>query len=167
MRLRLGPETIYLVSGASNVQTLFARSRDLSTKALTLLSLGTAFAMPAADIKIYEDDDSGILVKPLPGSNVAPEKRLLHKTHHLFGHELNGIGLAELSRQFVKHFATQIAKRSEEIGDDFTEIPDLYRLSGTRRSLLRQLRCVVITSSASPFHSAKISGHLIPGYRRS
>ena len=110
-----------MISGAQNLQSLFNRSRDLSTKALTLLTLVTAFGMPATDAKIYEADDSGILLKPIAGSNVSPEKRLLHNTHHQFNRELTGAGLAELSRQFIRNFALRISKRTEEIGDAWAE----------------------------------------------
>ena len=70
-----------------------------------------------SDVKIYEDDDSGLYLKPAPGSDVAPNMRLLHKAHHQFGKELTVTSLAELSWQFVWNFASQIKSKSEEIAD--------------------------------------------------
>lgn len=83
--------------------------------------------MPLSDVKIYEDDDSGLYLKPALNSNVAPNMRLLHKAHHQFGKELTGTSLTELSRQFVRSFASQIKRKSEEIADGWVELPDIFK----------------------------------------
>jgi hypothetical protein len=127
VRLALGAEKIYFISGTENLQTIFSKSRDLSTKALALVALVSAHGMPPADAKVYEADNSGIHLKPLPGSNTPPEKRLRFLSHHHFQSELlGGAGLGELSRQFIRQFAIRITERSQEIGDHWSHLPDLY-----------------------------------------
>jgi hypothetical protein len=127
VRLALGSEKIYFISGTENLQTIFSKSRDLSTKALALVALVSAHGMPPADAKVYEADNSGIHLKPLPRSSTPPEKRLRFISHHHFQSELlGGAGLGELSRQFIRQFATRISERSQEVGDQWSHLPDLY-----------------------------------------
>jgi hypothetical protein len=127
VRLALGSEKIYFISGTENLQTIFGKSRDLSTKALALVALVSAHGMPPADAKVYEADNSGIHLKPLSRSSTPPEKRLRFISHHHFQSELLGeAGLGELSRQFIRQFATRISERSQEIGDQWSHLPDLY-----------------------------------------
>jgi hypothetical protein len=127
VRLVVGPEKIYFVSGSQNLQTLFSKSRDLSTKALALVALVLAHGMPFTDAKVYEEDNSGIHMKPLPGSNIPPEKRLLFISHQQFQSELvGGAGLGELSRQFIRQFASRISEKLQDIGDQWSQHPDIY-----------------------------------------
>ena len=124
--LRLGTQTIYLISGAQNISGMFSRSRDLSTKPMLVKILTSAFGLPSPDARIFEADESGMYHKPSPGSNVPSEKRLFHNSHRLFSQELTGQCLAELSRQFIRIFATRLRNKSEEIGSDWSETPDIY-----------------------------------------
>ncbi|PVH83580.1 cytochrome P450 [Cadophora sp. DSE1049] len=126
VKLKLGPEKVYIITGVENIRHIFNKSRELSTKALTIKVLVHAFGMPSSDTKVYEDDDSGLYLKPAPGSNVAPVMRLLHKAHHQFSKELTGTSLAELSRQFVRGLALQINRKGEEIADSWIELPDIF-----------------------------------------
>jgi hypothetical protein len=83
--------------------------------------------MPPSDSKVYEDDDSGLGVKPLPGSNVPDHKRLIHITHQNQHKELSGVALAELSRQFIKFLGQGIKELDSQLGEDGTELPDIFR----------------------------------------
>lgn len=88
--------------------------------------------MPAADAKVYEEDNSGIHLKPLPGSETPPEKRLRFISHQHFQSELlGGAGLGELSRQFIRQLALRISVKSNAIGDQWSQLPDLYEFVKT------------------------------------
>ncbi|KAG4436433.1 hypothetical protein IFR05_008088 [Cadophora sp. M221] len=126
VRLYFFTQTIYLISGAQNIRDIFSKSRDLSTKPLLLNILDTAFGLPPSDARIFESDNSEMYHKPSSGSHVAPEMRLFHNSHRLFSQELTGRSLAELSRQFIRIFAMRLAKKSDEIGNDWAEIPDIF-----------------------------------------
>lgn len=123
--LRFGLEKIYFVSGAESLQALFSNSRDLSTKALALMSFIHAFGLPASDAKHYEADDSGVLVKPT--MEIEPEDRLHFRTHQIHHSNLTGSGLGELSRRFTMHLAHQIANKAKDlVENEWVELPDLF-----------------------------------------
>jgi hypothetical protein len=82
--------------------------------------------MSSKDAEIWDADDSGLYLKPNPGSNVPLEKRIFHLIHHGYTAWLTGAGLAELSRQFVRNFQLRIDIKSEEIGEEWHSLPDIF-----------------------------------------
>ncbi|KAL9608752.1 MAG: hypothetical protein Q9167_006424 [Letrouitia subvulpina] len=69
-------------------------------------------------------DNSGINAEPNPDSNVKPKYRLNYFQVKAAHKHLNGVGLA----QMTKHFLKVLRRRVEEspIGDQWTEMPDLF-----------------------------------------
>ncbi|KAF2106350.1 cytochrome P450 [Lophiotrema nucula] len=81
--------------------------------------------MPEAVVKsAYARDNSGIAPKPLPGTNVPPEKRFFHLHHRLVLKEMSGRSLNQMTSRFLESQERRFA--NSEIGEDWTNIPDLY-----------------------------------------
>ena len=123
--LNLGFEELYVFKGRDNLLHLFEKSRDMSTKALTMISLITCFGLPAQDVKVYEEDDSGIMVKPHVGMEVTPERKVFHLTHQGLT-ALSGPALNELSKESIRHFSDRIFETREGSDGTWLEFRDIY-----------------------------------------
>jgi hypothetical protein len=71
--------------------------------------------MPANSAKVFEDDNSGILLKPAEGSKILPDKRVMYLTHHGQQLDLSGAALGELTWQFIRNLGIGIKELNERI----------------------------------------------------
>ena len=78
----------------------------------------------------YYSDDSGMNVRPHPGTNVKAKDRIFHLTHQVLSDLLTGTGLKPLSTRFGVNLRQQLS--TDEIGDEWQDFPDLYLFVRTR-----------------------------------
>lgn len=118
---------IYIVSGITNVLTLFRSSRELTTAPSTIFVLESAFGSPETDRHLYTRDNTGIYKEPLEGTGpVAPHNRVFHLTHQTIKRNLVGLPLVDLIDHFVKNLAVELDHAITS--DDWVDIPDFYGL---------------------------------------
>lgn len=96
MRIRLGPVRVYLISGADHITSIFKASRELGSKPGLLIALNNILGTPKHIVPFYAADDSGVGLRPHPGSQVDPGYRIgyfQHKAAHkyLTGHDLKSM----------------------------------------------------------------------------
>ena len=75
---------------------------------------------------IYDEDNSGFLSKPLPGTNVEPHNRVNYIHHHSLTKWLTGPGLKELAERFSKNLI-ELLQTKKELTTEWTELPDLLK----------------------------------------
>lgn len=128
IRIKVLDRKLNYISGAENVLAMFRGSRDLSTAPASILVLENAFGSPAESRHVFQQDNTGFLDKPLEGSNpVEQHNRIFHYTHKSLHFHLTGtVGLNELATQFMRHL--EIKLDALDIGEEWTDIPDLYAL---------------------------------------
>lgn len=83
------------------------------------------FGTPDHVVPLYSGDDSGQLLKPMPGSQVRPENRIrfFHtKASHQHLAGMNGIRLGE---RFMDILSRKLST-STDIGTEWVELPDLW-----------------------------------------
>ncbi|KAK0710024.1 cytochrome P450 [Lasiosphaeria miniovina] len=109
------------------------RHQDLSSP-MSLYNFGLRylFGMPKAGLVPYADDDSGLSAKPLPGSNVAPEKRIDHLLHRAYHKAWTGSNLDAASRRFTHMITAQLLYDPAEIipGGAWTQLDDMFSYFG-------------------------------------
>ncbi len=119
---------MHYISGAENLLAVFRGSRDLTTTPSSILVLENAFGSPASVSHIMLDDDTGVLPQPLEGTrDIAPNNRIFAIMHKGLHTHLNGKGLTVLGEKFSYFLQAEL----EALGigtDEWTEIPDLYRM---------------------------------------
>jgi hypothetical protein len=118
---------IHLISGRDSTLALFKNSRDTTTAPSTILVLENLFGSPRSKSYIYEQDDTGILAEPLPGSRpLATHNRIYYGTHKTLHANLAGPALAHLAEDFMKNLSTEIEQDKSVGFDEWVEILDLY-----------------------------------------
>ena len=123
--VRFGPTRLYLVNNAQDNITLFKNSNVLTSKPGVMLAMNNLFRSPKHNQALYQNDNSGSMAKPLPGSNVEPNKRIFHLQHHNSTKYLTGANLNQMTERFISILATRLGKK--DIGDEWIELPDLHR----------------------------------------
>lgn len=104
------------------VKRIWKKSEMLSAVRMRVYAYKYLFGMPAKWASIYESDDSGPYPKPLPGTNVPPEKRIHHFLAQGIEKALTGPGLTPTTRRLHQSYAVQI--RDLNISDEWTEGED-------------------------------------------
>lgn len=115
---RLGPMYVYLICGAANVQTIFRNSRALSSDFLVLEVYRKVINIPAADLKIFQNDNSGPGKDSFPGTEIPEEQRIWRHIHHAQAVNLQSKeGLEAIVRVFTREFLTVLEEDELEIGE--------------------------------------------------
>jgi hypothetical protein len=123
--LRLGLQKFYFVSSPDDIANFFKTGGVVASHEFTLMAIRVLFGMPKAIVKsAYAQDNSGIAPKPLPGTNVPPEKRFFHLHHRLVLKEMSGNTLNGMTARFLSNLDRQFT--NQRIGEDWVQIPDLY-----------------------------------------
>lgn len=86
------------------------------------------FGMPKTGVEAYLQDDSGPSVKPFPGSNVAPERRVDHVLHKAFNKAWAGRSMPAVSRRLMKLLVLNVD--SLDIQNTWTDVDDLFKFYG-------------------------------------
>jgi hypothetical protein len=133
-RAKFGPSTPFKLqmpnlvqwhtSGAEHVQAFF-KGKGLSGNLGTIIAMENSFGSPRSSVAFYEADDGGHLPNPKAGSTVEPGNRIMYEIHKLVNTNLTGESLIGITSKF-QHFFSQQLTETDEVGDEWTEIPDLY-----------------------------------------
>lgn len=109
---------VYLISGASNIQTIFRNSRALSSDFLVLEVYRKVINVPKADLKIFQNDNSGPAKDAFPGTEIPEEQRIWRHIHHAQAVNLQSKeGLEAIVRVFTREFLTVLKEDELEIGE--------------------------------------------------
>ena len=117
---------MYIVGDAEQIQALFKPTPTVLTNLGLIFAMKNELGTPDHVLPLYTADDSGPLVKPIPGSKVRPENRIrmLHMKavhDHLAG--TNGIKLGE---HYMALLEKNVTTTNFEIGVDWAALPDLF-----------------------------------------
>ena len=66
------------------------------------------FNMPKHCLEMFVKDDSGILAKPRPGSNVAPHNRVDFRSHTVFANFMAGEGISHVYNRWKDAFQNRL-----------------------------------------------------------
>lgn len=126
VRIRVGTQSYFFVSGPEYVLRLFRSSRELYTVPASKIILERVFGTPPEAGNIMINDNTGTLAHPLPGSILLPpDQRYHHIIHQGLHDHLSGLRLAELATRFLMNLNADLDKL--DVGsEEWLEIPDLY-----------------------------------------
>lgn len=123
--LRLGPMRLYLVGDPDHVNTLFKPTPAMSSNLALTIAMRNVLGTPDQVLPLYAEDDSGQLVRPMPGSQVLPENRIRY-FHTKAAHEhiagTSGIILGD----FYMETLSRNISADISVGTEWVEFPDLY-----------------------------------------
>ncbi|ESZ99173.1 hypothetical protein SBOR_0457 [Sclerotinia borealis F-4128] len=126
VRIRVGTQSYFFVSGPEYVLRLFRSSRELTTVPASTVILQRVFGTPPEATTVLLNDDTGTSAQPLPGSHSLPADQRYHQIIHQGMHDnLSGLRLAELASRFLANLDTELDNLDME-NKEWLEIPDLY-----------------------------------------
>lgn len=130
-----------ILNGADSIAALFKGSRAVSSEPWLVRTLIHAFGVLDKDAHVYYNDNTGVGVKPVPGSNtIPPEHRIFRLVYQSVHEGLSGTRLEDTERRLVANFAAQISHA--DVGQEgWTAVPDLHG------SLIRKMCFVATTTS--------------------
>ncbi|KAK3317974.1 Pfs, NACHT and ankyrin domain protein [Apodospora peruviana] len=131
VRVKILHQEVYIVQGARNLNRLFIESVWCTAIPFVKYALGRAFGLPAKALRVYDNDDSGGLAAPLPGSKVRPEQRIDYLTHKSLVTFLEGPGLSPLWHRVERATLQTTAALKKQIGPDWEHRADLMEFVGT------------------------------------
>ncbi|CCF45829.1 hypothetical protein CH063_03708 [Colletotrichum higginsianum] len=112
VKFNLGADTVYLVAGSHNVQKLFRNSatNSLSSDKFILMVNDRVQDMTKEDVPKLQNDRSGRLRIPAPGTEAVPEhERYWVGLHHLFHqHLFQAEATARLAKSFITFFGGKL-----------------------------------------------------------
>lgn len=129
-RLKFGLLDVFIVSGRENVAAIWRNSTWINSKASVCLVIHQVFKTPRQAMEAYYSDDSGINIRPHPGTTVNAKDRIFHLTHKVLNNLLTGPGLKPLTTRFEANLRRQFS--NDEIGHEWKEYPDLYLFMRTK-----------------------------------
>ena len=118
----LGTE-IFAFQDRKTIQNIWKQPTLASPISIYVYTMKYFFGMPEKALATYRADNSGPLPKPYPGSNVPPEDRVDHITHHGFLRAWAGPCLNSTTRRFMESLLAREAQAS--LPHEWTEMPDL------------------------------------------
>ncbi|KAH6847079.1 cytochrome P450 [Chaetomium sp. MPI-CAGE-AT-0009] len=126
-RLKVGLENMYYVPHGESVQAMFRHARELSMKPIILVAMRDQFGMAPADVAVFERDGSGDTAKPLDGwEHMDPARRVFYNQHRDLAAMLSGAPFDAMVARFAANYAARLRAPAVAIGDEWTELPDLY-----------------------------------------
>ena len=120
---------MYLVSGTENITTLW-KQPDLHTKIYRVLSFATMCKMPKDALEFWLSDDSGMLAKPHPDSNVPAHLRVDYMTHESVKKLLTGPGFKHSCDRYTRNLSQRLLENSL-IGSEWVKHSDLFEFFQT------------------------------------
>lgn len=102
--------TVYLVTGAQNVQSMFRTSPSVSSDKFILLIMETLHWMTKDDLARFVQDKSGRLKTPAPGTEGTPdEKRYWARNHEIYHkYMLHTRSTAKLAESYYALFSAEL-----------------------------------------------------------
>lgn len=116
IRFYLGPKTVYLVAGPSNVRAVF--SRDLvhqvtNQEQMTHYALPTLYKMNPKEVQRWANDRSGVTKTPISGhENVPTRQRLWYNYEHIYAEY---IGRPQYMKPLVSIFNNNLVQVLDQI----------------------------------------------------
>ncbi|KAK1966434.1 cytochrome P450 [Colletotrichum sublineola] len=118
VKFKLGTDTVYLVAGSYNVQKLFRNSSNntLSSDKFIIMVNGQVQGMTKDDVAKLQNDKSGRLKTPAPGTEAVPEhQRYWAGLHHVFHeHLFRPEATARLAQSFITFFGEKLEQQPLE-----------------------------------------------------
>lgn len=107
--MRLGPISMYLVMGASNIQSIFRQSSSLSFEFMQLRIAHKVKGLPASDVDLLAMDDSGAGTLNQSETGVNGKARIWHSLHGIYLKNLAEKSAVDgLTAKFVYEFSEQL-----------------------------------------------------------
>ncbi|KAH8652809.1 cytochrome P450 [Tricladium varicosporioides] len=97
----------YILQGAANIASVFNKP-GMSASFSYSFALGKCFGMKDKAIEVYRKDDSGTRLRPMLGSNVPDEDRIMFKTHNGLVAAFMGVGLASSTERLERHLTESL-----------------------------------------------------------
>lgn len=116
---------LYLVGDPDHVSVLFKPTPGIASNVGVALATKTVLGAPDHILPLYSTDDSGQLLKPMPGSQVRPENRIrfFHtKAAHQYLAGTNGLRLGERYMDIL----TRKVSTDASVGYGWVDSPDLW-----------------------------------------
>jgi len=127
VRINVGGQKFYYISGPSIIQNLFRSSKDLTTDPSTIRVLHNTFGWPAKDMDILKRDKTGTQAQLRSGApDIGAHNRIFHNVHLGVHNNLSGSGLADLGPRFARYLEDEMD--ALEISEEWIEIPNFYHL---------------------------------------
>ncbi|KAK8066624.1 hypothetical protein PG997_013371, partial [Apiospora hydei] len=119
---------VYVFQGQETISRIIRHPNLSSPMALYVFGQRFMFGMPKRGVSAYIADDSGPSAKPLPGSHVAPERRVDYLLHKAFNQAWAGRSMPMVSRRFMD----LLVSHTDSLGikEDWTDIGDFYKFFG-------------------------------------
>ncbi|KAM7183783.1 cholesterol 7-alpha-monooxygenase [Rhypophila sp. PSN 637] len=116
----LGPKTVYVISGAQNIQSLFRTSPNISFESFFLMAMETLWLATPDDLAKFRNDKSGRAATPASGT--APEKRYWHGLHSLMHKYLEQKKYSDsLAQTYQRFFTSRLVSPFSVVGE-WTEV---------------------------------------------
>lgn len=123
--VKMGPLQSYLISNVELFMTLTKTTEHLTPKPAIAVAMENVFGTPANAIQVYKQDDSGIGLKPLPGTKVPPNNRIWFNHSAAARTYLSGRSLQLIGVRFMELLAQDVAN-DKSIGKEWVDRPDIY-----------------------------------------
>lgn len=123
--LKLLVTDMYVISGPENVTALW-KQPDLHTRIYRSLSFATMCKMPKDALAFWMADDSGMLVRPHPDSNVPAHLRVDYMTHDSVAKLLTGVGLKPSCDRFTRNLSQRLLANTS-VSSEWVDHPDLFQ----------------------------------------
>ncbi|KFA54461.1 hypothetical protein S40293_07995 [Stachybotrys chartarum IBT 40293] len=115
VQCRMGPISIYFVSGGSYLSALFKSSFITQPSIIRVIDYSAGYE--ASDVAKFAADDSGSAHVPLRGSNVGSDDRIWHAMHRLHSETLLSSAAANaFAAAFQDYFSQELATSGRWIG---------------------------------------------------
>ena len=116
---------MYLLGDPGHINVFFKPTQAISSNVVTPHFMKNVLGTPNHIIPVYSGDNSGPLLKPMPGSHIRPENRIrfLHTKaahQHLAG--TNGI---RLGKRYMEILGRNVSI-DNSVGTEWVELPDLW-----------------------------------------
>ncbi|KEY66051.1 hypothetical protein S7711_09416 [Stachybotrys chartarum IBT 7711] len=119
---------LYVFQDRETIIQLLRHPTLASPMSLYVFGMRLLFGMPQKGVESYIQDDSGPSVKPFPGSNVAPEKRVDYMLHKAFNQAWAGRSMTAASQRFMKLLDSHMD--SWDIPESGTDVDDFFKFIG-------------------------------------
>ncbi|KAM7211808.1 cholesterol 7-alpha-monooxygenase 4 [Rhypophila decipiens] len=117
----LGPKTVFVITGAQNIQSLFRTSPNISFESFFLMAMQTLWLAAPDDLAKFRNDKSGRAATPAFGT--APEKRYWHGLHSLMHKYLEQKKHSDsLAQTYQRFFTSRLVSQFPVVGGEWTEV---------------------------------------------
>ena len=116
---------MYLLGDPNHINLFFKPTPEISSSTILPHVVKNILGMPDHIIPLYSGDNSGQLLKPMPGSHVRPENRIRFLHTKATHQHLTGVNGTRLGARFMKVLDRNISN-DISIGNEWVELSDLW-----------------------------------------